>query len=48
MKIIRNIRTPIMHRAVEANGFVFVGGTTTPRSRWASRPATSSARLPAI
>ena len=27
MKIIRNIRTPIMHRAVEANGFVFVGGT---------------------
>ena len=27
MNIIRNIRTPIMHRAVEANGFVFVGGT---------------------
>src|SRR3954470_17364257 len=27
MTIIRNIRTPIMHRAVEANGFVFVGGT---------------------
>src|ERR1700758_422447 len=27
MSIIRNIRTPIMHRAVEANGFVFVGGT---------------------
>lgn len=26
MNIIRNIRTPIMHRAVEANGFVFVGG----------------------
>jgi 2-iminobutanoate/2-iminopropanoate deaminase len=25
--IIRNIRTPIMYRAVEANGFVFVGGT---------------------
>jgi hypothetical protein len=22
-----NIRTPIMHRAAEANGFVFVGGT---------------------
>jgi len=27
MNVIRNIRTPIMHRAVEANGFVFVGGT---------------------
>jgi 2-iminobutanoate/2-iminopropanoate deaminase len=27
MSIVRNIRTPIMHRAVEANGFVFVGGT---------------------
>ena len=27
MNIVRNIRTPIMHRAVEANGFVFVGGT---------------------
>ena len=27
MSIIRSIRTPIMHRAVEANGFVFVGGT---------------------
>src|SRR5436305_1608492 len=27
MNIIRNIRTPIMHRAVEANGLVFVGGT---------------------
>lgn len=27
MSITRNIRTPIMHRAVEANGFVFVGGT---------------------
>ena len=27
MSIIRNIRTPIMHRAVEANGFVFIGGT---------------------
>jgi 2-iminobutanoate/2-iminopropanoate deaminase len=27
MIIIRSIRTPIMHRAVEANGFVFVGGT---------------------
>jgi enamine deaminase RidA (YjgF/YER057c/UK114 family) len=27
MNIIRNVRTPIMHRAVEANGFVFVGGT---------------------
>lgn len=27
MNIIRNIRTPIMHRAVEANGFVFIGGT---------------------
>ena len=27
MNIIRNIRTPIMHRAVEANGFLFVGGT---------------------
>ncbi|MFG3595274.1 RidA family protein [Bradyrhizobium sp. RDI18] len=27
MNIIRNIRTPIMHRAVEASGFVFVGGT---------------------
>jgi len=27
MSIIRKIRTPIMHRAVEANGFVFVGGT---------------------
>jgi 2-iminobutanoate/2-iminopropanoate deaminase len=27
MSIIRNIRTPIMHRAVEANGLVFVGGT---------------------
>jgi len=27
MNIIRNIRTPIMHRVVEANGFVFVGGT---------------------
>lgn len=27
MTITRRIRTPIMHRAVEANGFVFVGGT---------------------
>ena len=27
MNIVRNIRTPIMHRAVEANGLVFVGGT---------------------
>src|SRR3981081_245301 len=27
MKIIRNTRTPIMRRAVEANGLVFVGGT---------------------
>jgi 2-iminobutanoate/2-iminopropanoate deaminase len=27
MNIIRNIRTSIMHRAVEANGLVFVGGT---------------------
>ncbi|WP_338692757.1 RidA family protein [Bradyrhizobium sp. 26S5] len=27
MTITRSIRTPIMHRAVEANGFVFVGGT---------------------
>ena len=27
MSIVRNIRTTIMHRAVEANGFVFVGGT---------------------
>src|SRR5438132_10907203 len=27
MNIHRNIRTPIMHRAVEANGLVFVGGT---------------------
>lgn len=27
MNIICNIRTPIMHRAVEANGLVFVGGT---------------------
>lgn len=23
----RKIRTPIMHRAVEANGFVYIGGT---------------------
>ncbi len=27
MTITRSIRTPIMHRAVEANGFVFLGGT---------------------
>lgn len=27
MTISRSIRTPIMHRAVEANGFVFIGGT---------------------
>jgi 2-iminobutanoate/2-iminopropanoate deaminase len=27
MTITRDIRTPIMHRAVEANGLVFVGGT---------------------
>ncbi|MDT1060961.1 RidA family protein [Paracoccus sp. CPCC 101403] len=27
MTISRNIRTPIMHRAVVANGFVYVGGT---------------------
>jgi 2-iminobutanoate/2-iminopropanoate deaminase len=27
MAIKRNIRTAIMHRAVEANGFVYVGGT---------------------
>ena len=27
MSIIRKTRTPIMHRTVEANGFVFVGGT---------------------
>ena len=26
MTIKRSIRTPIMHRAVEANGFVYVGG----------------------
>src|SRR5258707_11207537 len=33
MNIIRNIRTPIMHRAVEANGFVFVGGTIADDTR---------------
>lgn len=27
MTITRNVRTPIMHRAVEANGTVYVGGT---------------------
>ena len=27
MTIKRSIRTPIMHRVVEANGLVFVGGT---------------------
>src|SRR3954451_5359261 len=27
MSITRSIRTPIMHRAVQANGFVFIGGT---------------------
>jgi 2-iminobutanoate/2-iminopropanoate deaminase len=27
MTIARGIRTPIMHRIVKANGFVFVGGT---------------------
>ena len=27
MSITRSIRTPIMHRAVEASGFVFIGGT---------------------
>lgn len=27
MSITRNIRTPIMHRAVSANGIVYVGGT---------------------
>ncbi|PWU70777.1 RidA family protein [Ochrobactrum sp. POC9] len=27
MTISRNIRTPIMHRAVSSNGLVFVGGT---------------------
>lgn len=27
MSIKRSIRTPIMHRVVEANGLVFVGGT---------------------
>lgn len=27
MSITRKIRTPIQHRAVEANGFVFIGGT---------------------
>ena len=27
MTVTRSIRTPIMHRAVEANGFVFIGGT---------------------
>src|SRR3954454_17841716 len=27
MSITRSVRTPIMHRAVEANGFVFIGGT---------------------
>lgn len=27
MTITRTLRTPIMHRAVEANGFVFLGGT---------------------
>jgi 2-iminobutanoate/2-iminopropanoate deaminase len=27
MTITRSIRTPIMHRIVEANGLVFVGGT---------------------
>lgn len=28
MTIKRAIKTPIMHRCVEANGFVFIGGTT--------------------
>lgn len=27
MSITRKIRTPIQHRVVEANGFVFIGGT---------------------
>ena len=27
MSITRSIRTPIKHRAVDANGFVFLGGT---------------------
>lgn len=27
MSISRNIRTPIMHRAVSANGIIYVGGT---------------------
>ena len=27
MSITRKIRTPIMHRAVETNGLVFIGGT---------------------
>ena len=27
MTIQRNIRTPIMHRAVEADGIVYIGGT---------------------
>lgn len=28
MTITRKLRTPIQHRAVEANGLVFIGGTT--------------------
>ena len=33
MSITRIIRTPIMHRAVEANGFVFLGGTIADDTR---------------
>jgi len=50
MSITRGIRTPIMHRAVEANGSVFLGGTIADDTSvsMATRPAISSARSPAI
>ncbi len=50
MTITRSIRTPIMHRAVEVNGLVFIGGTIADDTSvsmgaqteniWARSPAT--------
>ena len=42
MTITRNIRTPIMHRAVEANGFVFVGGTIADDTTQSMGPQTQN------
>ena len=42
MSITRSIRTPIMHRAVEANGFVFIGGTIADDTTQGMGPQTQN------